>query len=118
MYALDYEGFNKPDRDWNWRPSIHMPRWASRITLRVTGVKIERLQEITPTDAEAEGVFQHVAEQPIDKIFRSDRSATARLYFLNLWEKLHGLGAWEANPEVVAISFQRVDPDHPPVPSP
>src|SRR5579872_7240504 len=53
MYAADYEGFNKPDRDWSWSPSIHMPRWASRLTLIVTAVKVERLQEISEEDARA-----------------------------------------------------------------
>jgi hypothetical protein len=109
-----YKADNPNSDGWGWRPSIHMPRSASRITLEVTAVKIERLQEITPADAEAEGVFQHVAEYSIDKIFRDDRAATARLYFLDLWEKLHGLGSWDANPEVVAISFRRATATAPP----
>lgn len=92
-----------------WRPSIHMPRWASRITLEVTAVKVERLQDISEEDAEAEGVFAHVAEHSINKVYRSARGETAVRYFSALWEKLHGPGAWEANPVVVAISFRHMD---------
>lgn len=86
-------------------PSIHMPRRASRLTLNITEVKIERLQAITPEDAEAEGVFRHIAEWSIDKVYRSDRAATARLYFLDIWENLHGLGSWDENPWIVALRF-------------
>lgn len=81
MYAADYAGLNKPDRDWNWSPSIHMPRWASRITLRVTAVKIEQLQEISEEDALSEGVEPY--------------AMTARGAFFALWNSLHGPGAWE-----------------------
>lgn len=87
------------------RASFHMPRWASRLTLVVTATKIERLQAISESDAEAEGVFRHVAEYSLDKVFRDERGATAIRYFRELWESLHGPDAWAANPEVVAISF-------------
>jgi hypothetical protein len=88
------------------RSSIHMPRWASRLTLLVTATKIERVQEITPEDAEAEGVFRHIAECSLDKVFRDQRGPQAITYFRELWERLHGPTSWEANPEVVAISFK------------
>lgn len=87
------------------RPSIHMPRWASRLTLIVTDVRVQRLQQISETDAEAEGVFRHVAEYSLDKVFRSDRGAIAIQYFTNLWNSLYGPDAWAANPWVAAISF-------------
>ncbi len=77
-------------------PAIHMPRLASRVTLIVTATKMERLQEISAEDAEAEGV-------------RCDMSSwTFVRHFQDLWERLHGPGSWEANPEVVAISFRVV----------
>lgn len=75
-----------------WKPSIHMPRWASRLTLTVTEVRVQRLQEISEADARAEGVTA------------TDRS-TARGVYSRLWDSLHGPDAWEANPWVVALSF-------------
>ena len=79
-------------------PSIHMPRWASRLTLTVTAARIERLKEISEADARAEGtdkpILPHWAEFPYRSAFRG------------LWNELHGDDAWHANPEVVAISFR------------
>lgn len=77
-----------------WTPSIHMPRLASRLTLLVTEVRRERLGDITERDAEAEGVDL------------AGRAITARLAFAQLWNSLHGNGAWEADPEVVALTFK------------
>lgn len=77
-----------------WRPSIHMPRWASRITLEITKVRVERLQDISEEDALAEG-------QPCN-----DR--TARSNYMILWDSLHGKGAWNNNPFVWVIEFSRV----------
>ena len=88
-----------------WTPSIHMPRWASRLTLTVTATKIERLNDISEADAEAEGVFRHVAIHSLDKVFRSERGSVAVKYFRELWDSLHGVGSWAVNPEVVALSF-------------
>jgi hypothetical protein len=89
------------------RPSIHMPRAASRLTLVVTEVKVERLQSITAVDAEREGVPTHVVEHTFRKVYRDEAERAARRieYFAELWEKLHGEDAWDANPEVVALSF-------------
>jgi hypothetical protein len=75
-----------------WRPSIHMPRRVSRLTLTVTAVKIERLQAISEHDAYAEGVHGY-------------RQKEGRAAFEAIWQDLHGAGAWDANPEVVALSF-------------
>jgi hypothetical protein len=77
------------------RPAIHMPRWASRITLTVTAVKIERLQDISRRDAMEEGCpFADMATGMIP-----------RDWFRKLWNSLHGPDAWQANPEVVAVTF-------------
>lgn len=89
------------------RAGMHMPRWASRLTLTVTDVRVQRLQEINGADAEAEGVFRHVAEYSLDKVFRGERAATAIAYYRELWDKLNadrGYG-WETNPWIVAITF-------------
>ena len=80
------------------RPSIHMPRWASRITLEVTGIRIERLQDITEADAEAEGV-KHSLHLPGGRFAREN--------FEHLWWTIHGDGSWEANPWVWVVEFKR-----------
>lgn len=88
-----------------WRPSIHMPRWASRITLRITDVRVERLQDISRQDCEAEG-----CAGGHDSIPGYNYSATSREHFFDVWNRINGPGAWEANPWVWAISFERVTP--------
>ncbi|CAO3446735.1 Phage protein [Azospirillum argentinense] len=87
-----------------WKPSIHMPRWASRITLVVEGVKVERLQDISEEDARAEGA------EPCANGWWFDRNpllagSDARGAFYCLWSSIHGADAWDANPYVVAPSF-------------
>lgn len=84
-----------------WVPAIHMPRWASRITLDVTDVRLERLQEITPADAIAEGIMPSANSLTIDCDTPDPREE-----FRDLWDAIHGPGAWEANPEVVVIGFR------------
>lgn len=82
-----------------FRPSIHMPRWASRLTLTITEVRVERLQDISDPDAEAEGV-QIPALVPILGAFWSSRDGYARL-----WEHINGKGSWAANPWVWGVTF-------------
>ena len=84
-------------------PSIHMPRWASRLTLTVTGMKIERLQNISETDARAEGCSGRLGPNPD---FPDEWDPSPQEEFRDLWKQLHGPGAWDANPEVVAITFR------------
>ena len=79
-----------------WRPSIHMPRWASRLRLEVTKVRRQLLQEIDDEDALAEGVDRTNTSIP----------GYARERFRRLWISLHGDESWEANPGVIAISFR------------
>ena len=87
-------------------PSIHMPRWASRITLRITDVRVERLQDISEDDARAEG-----CPYPPEWAGRfMDRDETAKTWFKSIWNSINGPGAWEANPWVWALSFERVKP--------
>jgi hypothetical protein len=86
-----------------WRPAIHMPRWASRITLRVTEIRVERLHAITEADAEAEGA-------PAVLVPPDGGSAPHVEGFRELWDSINGAGAWEANPYVWVISFERVTP--------
>lgn len=91
-----------------WRPSIHMPRWASRILLEVTDVRVERLQDISEADAAAEGVKNCGSYwQPSDDI--NCPCAFAYGAYKVLWESINGPGSWEANPWVWAITFRRLD---------
>ena len=85
----------------SWRPSIHMPRWASRLTLIVTDVRVQRLQEISSADAIAEGCPPYANSATIDCDTPNPRDD-----FKRLWNGIHGPGAWDANPWVAAISFE------------
>ena len=93
-----------------WRPSIHMPRWASRLTLIVTDVRVERLQDISEADARAEGLQYRLDWLPqwrgADQL--PWRSEFPRDAFQDLWDSINGNregASWQANPWVVAISF-------------
>lgn len=89
-----------------WRPSIFMPRRASRITLEVTGVRVERLQDISEADAMAEGV-QHACGDVfgVDSLVPPEHDLPQDA-FAALWEGINGAGSWEANPFVWVINFR------------
>lgn len=95
-----------------WTPSIHMPRWASRITLEVTDVRVQRLQDISGSDARAEGVERIHCYGPDCPDGEDGCNARgcygARERFHELWDSINGAGAWGANPWVWALSFRRV----------
>ena len=95
-----------------WKPSTHMPRWASRITLEVTGVRVERLQDISEYDAEREGVEDSALLPMTHFMDYSDGSETrsAQYSFQTLWESINGPGSWEANPWTWVIEFKRIEP--------
>lgn len=93
-----------------WVPSIHMPRWASRLTLTVTDTRVQRLQDISEDDAIAEGIttYGQSDRDGMRHFGYSDATAvwpTATKAFSILWETINGPGAWEANPWVVALTF-------------
>jgi hypothetical protein len=94
-----------------WKPSIHMPRWASRITLEVTDVRAERLQEISEEDAKAEGV--ELDSDPDDwRDYETCGSAeTARDSFRSLWDTINTKRGfdWASNPWCWVVSFKRVE---------
>lgn len=97
-------------------PCIHMPRWASRLTLVVTATKIEKLQSMSEEDAKAEGIGRiwpvgySCDTGPNHFTISIDGASysrpTAAGTFRMLWETLHGDDAWDANPEVVALTFE------------
>ncbi len=102
-YRADGEGVYPAEFDMGeirWRPSIHMPRWASRITLEITGVKVERIQDISESDVEREGTPM-VAPRP---------SGVDRVDFAYLWDSINGKGPkrWDVNPWVWALTFKVV----------
>ena len=78
-----------------WRPAIYMPRWASRITLEVTGVRVEQLHDISEEDAKAEGIESGSVESAVEK-------------YAWLWGQINGAASWAANVWVWVISFRRL----------
>ncbi|MBX4678098.1 ASCH domain-containing protein [Klebsiella pneumoniae] len=95
-----------------WRPSIHMPRWASRILLEITDVRVERLNAISEEDATAEGVppaGSLLPDYPGTFLTPKGDFATAKVAFQRLWESIYGEESWKANGWVWVISFKRVE---------
>ncbi|TFH85233.1 hypothetical protein EQG41_18130 [Billgrantia azerbaijanica] len=128
------EGWDEPIK---WKPPIFMPRSYSRITLEIVSVRVERLQEISEADAEAEGAFftdygrrchhygppRDASECPEPDKHHPQRAgwsmvptesheqclSSARMAFANLWESINGAGSWDANPWVWVVEFKRVE---------
>lgn len=92
--------------EYSWCPSTHMPRWASRVTLEITGVRVERLQDISEDDAVAEGSQIPIAE------YGGRVAMTERQAFSNIWNSLNAKRApWDSNPWVWVIEFKKVEGD-------
>lgn len=100
IYRADYADKKAPLADGEkWRPSIHMPREAARIFLRVIDVRVERLQEITEEDARAEGCDANIPD------------GVSIIWFYEIWNRLNarrGYG-WDVNPWVWVIEFERTE---------
>lgn len=93
-------------RWWNRKiPAIHMPRWASRITLEITSVRVERLQDISEADALAEGVTDDGSL--VTDLAGNDRGG-AFSAFATLWEVINGADSWDDNPWVWVVEFRRL----------
>ena len=120
---LAYLGEHFDEPGCKWRPSIHMPRWASRITLEITGVRVQRLQDISEADALAEGISTLRTPDWDRKHFPTWRTAFDAACadnrkppvgplpsesYRSLWESINGPGSWDANPLVWVIEFERV----------
>lgn len=106
LYKADYDYTIKPYKNWRWRPSIHMPKEAARLFLRVTAVRVERLRSITEADMQREGVITRPLANDFEKFI-------AQKAFVLLWDRtikpadlpLYG---WNANPWVWVIEFERI----------
>lgn len=125
VYAVDDDHEKHiDDRGFPWRPSIHMPSWASRITLEIVSVRVERLNDISEDDAESEGIeylsyptggddymtfwrdYSRTHEQADGHPFFDD--GHQRVSFRTLWESINGAGSWESNPWVWVVEFRRL----------
>jgi len=105
-YRADYPNGSQAFE--GWTPSIHMPRWASRITLEITGVRVERLQDISRADAIAEG--GPPSHPSIDAASRDHGFPDfSRSWFGQTWWNIYGEESWQANPWVWVIEFKRVE---------
>lgn len=89
-------------REWTWQRDtlspLHMPKWAARLWLEITEIRVERLQDISVTDCKAEGVKIGGEEEGHD------------FHYMILWESINGPGSWDANPFVWAITFKKTPP--------
>ncbi|MCU6666129.1 hypothetical protein [Silvania hatchlandensis] len=98
--------------DIRWTPSIHMPRWASRILLEISDVRVERLNSISEEDARAEGVppaGDLLPDYPDTYLTPAGDFATAKVAFQRLWQSIYGEESWQANPWVWVITFRRIE---------
>ena len=92
-YRSDWKGDDDTERGFQWTPSIHMPRWASRIVLPLMSIRVERVQDITEEDAKAEGV------EPIGGSYREG--------FREVWQSIYG--TWDANPWVWVAEWKEIE---------
>ena len=101
-----------------WKPSIHMPRWASRINLEITGIRVERLNDISEADAVAEGIEQVEYAHSKDRQWKcygkvleelNQITSYARLSYETLWESINGPESWSANPFVWVVEFKKLE---------
>lgn len=116
LWSIPDDAFWKPHTDnmefeGAWRPSIHMPRWASRITLEITDVRVERLNAISEEDARAEGIIDggclNCGEPEPCGCANPEPDATDA--FAYLWQSIYGQENWQANPWVWVIEFKCIE---------
>jgi len=102
-----------PNYGWKWKPSIFMPKDAARIWLKITAIRVERLNDISDEDAKNEGIklSEHSSEN-VDLWYRYDDGSYTFLpqtSFRTLWESINGKDSWNSNPWVWVIEFERIE---------
>ena len=116
-YLMDGDGYLEVTKRGEfrspWRPSIHMPRDASRLSLRIKSVRVERLQEISQGDAQAEGLSGPMIDAELDAIVNQIGLAPSKA-FRALWESINAKShPWASNPWVWVVEFERVAQEAP-----
>jgi len=123
FYRADYPscaaGFTNlpPVDEITWKPSIHMFRKDSRILLEITGLRVERLQDISEADAIAEGIEQMPCAVPSTRTWRNydpsngwtSKVAIPQNSYRSLWDSINGAGSWATNPWVWVVEFRRIE---------
>ena len=105
---FQHTGGINPHENITWIPSIHMPRNASRILLEITGVRVERLQDISECDAKAEGsyVCDYFGRRLLDQ---SSNQGCYKWGYRSIWESINGAGSWHLNPFVWVVEFKTLE---------
>lgn len=102
------------DMEYKWKPSIYMPRWSSRITLEITDIRVERLQDISEDDADSECFGGDIPGNIFPDLFPGNFDAWGHLSipecFGRVWDAINGQGSWSANPWVWVLEFKRLAP--------
>lgn len=113
IYRADY--IHTDTSSWKWKPSIHMPRAASRILLEIISIRVERLQDISEEDAIAEGIEPIIGPDKVTYYGNYGKDDIGHLLtpvqsFKSLWQSINGPESWDANPWVWVIEFKKVNP--------
>ena len=112
LYRADYHtSLEKRYGDQKWKPSIHMKRVDSRINLEITGIRVERLNDISVEDAIAEGIepVRYIWKLYGERVLGSaDATGQPRKSYASLWQSINGPGSWAANPLVWVVEFRKV----------
>lgn len=119
MRHVNMQGFTTSLSDFRWRPSIHMPKWASRIALEITDVRVQQVRSISHLDAMAEGIVEcdippdeegplRVGYMPHPDDGKSGLDVSPIHTFQRLWKAIYGDGSWQRNDWIWAITYKRV----------
>jgi len=104
-----YKANYKFPEAFRWKPSIYMPKAAARLWLKITDLRVERLQDITEQDAKSEGVEKYNDLFFKDYTNPENKFLCAKTSFTSLWESINGQESWEENPWVWVVEFERIE---------